>query len=84
MKFNPPCYSVTFELLELLTGSSVGKASQYVSLGLCVRVIVCVFLNFYSCDNQSEFKEWGHFSQGGVILAIPNIIKGLFTAIVGQ
>lgn len=29
MKFNPPCYSVTFELLESFTDSSVEKASLH-------------------------------------------------------
>lgn len=33
MKFNPPCYSVTFELLDSLTDSSVEKASV---TALCV------------------------------------------------
>lgn len=53
MKFNPPCYSVTFELLESLTDSLVEKASllQHVCLAvralMCVSVCepVCIFLN---------------------------------------
>ncbi len=66
MKFNPPCYSVTFELLESLTDSLAEKASlraACVSVFMCLsdRVCVCVcvcvcvrvFLNFYSCDSQS-------------------------------
>lgn len=43
MKFNPPCYSVTFELLESLTDSSVEKASLHAAC-LCVYMIeyLCV------------------------------------------
>lgn len=83
MKFNPPCYSVTFELLESLTDSSVEKASlcavcvcafmclrDRVCVALCVCVHVC--LNFYSCDSQSEFKEWGTF----FTMSFPYYIKG--------
>ena len=82
MKFNPPCYSVTFELLESLTDSSVEEASLS-ACGVCLSdcVSVRVFLNFYSCDNQFESKEWRHFSQGEVILAILYFIKG---AVYGQ
>lgn len=49
MKFNPPCYSVTFELLESLTDASVEKAGvtalcgcEFTNLNLCV--CVCFFL----------------------------------------
>lgn len=49
MKFNPPCYSVTFELLESLTDSLVEKASLLQHVCLAVRALMCVCLCVSLC-----------------------------------
>lgn len=85
MKFNPPCYSVTFELLEWLTDSSVEKAclcAECICAFACLKDRVClcvcmhVCLNFYSSDSQSELKEQGHFSQYEVIFVQSVLYQG--------